>query len=478
MTDSSKLIGYEALLALYESMKASTPDGVGLKKVKVGEAFYIQLQFKLGDGGKRVAKACNCTFTEDGIRNAVLKAQKVAEALRKISTESEFWAWYDAEILEKNVIRNDLITFGDAIKLVEDDFWAGQTKTGMKRDRANPSHQTSWCDTYDRYYAQLPANAVNLPDIMVVINRYEQGTKAYKHCVTALRKLARMAKKQSIVDGLSELNVKQTQKRQDLQSIDIDEFLAIRDKVLGVTEELHPSANLDSRKDWMWVFSMQVVYGLRIHEVFAILNLHKSFKTPDGIVISALNDPSNKTNLIVVGNKNPKTKTTTKTGYRISAPIGHPRYPDLIERLEIKSCRQPQNKPREGRKAQTIAGFYGKIARDKLLKWNLDLTQTHALRHLANMNGRMIGLNPTQLAQSLGHSVQMNESVYTKRQATKTTIDLLLNSQKQPLGLTNAIAAAKTILKGNSSRQALEAVIEVLAAIYHEDLDTIADMLK
>ncbi|MFB2978063.1 hypothetical protein [Microseira sp. BLCC-F43] len=51
----------------------------------------------------------------------------------------------------------------------------------------------------------------------------------------------------------------------------------------------------------MWVFSIQMVYGLSIHEVFAILNLTKPFKTPDGVTIPALNDPNNKTNLIIIG---------------------------------------------------------------------------------------------------------------------------------------------------------------------------------
>ena len=478
MTDPSKLIGYEALISLYDTMKASTPDGVGLKKVKVGETNYVQLQFKVGDDGKRVNKACNCSFTEDGIRNAVLKAQKVAEALRKFSTESEFWSWYDAEILEKNVILNDLITFGEVIKLIEDDFWASQTKTKHKRNRDNPSHQTSWYNTYGQYYKHLPSDkAVNLPDIMTVIGRRNKGDKSYKDCVGAMRKLARFSKKASIVEALGEINAKQTKFRQDLQTVDVDAFLAIRNKVLGVTEKLHFNADINSRKNWMWVFSMQLVYGLRVHEVFAILNLHKPYKMPDGVIIPALNDPSNKTNVIVIGEFT-NINTTTKTADRLAAPIPHPRYPDLIERLEIKSCHQPQNKPREDSKSAAKAGFYSKVARSKLVDWHLDLTQTHALRHLANMNGHTSGVNPMTLAQSLGHSITINESTYTKRQATKTKLDLLLNSQKQPLGFTSAITTAKTVLQAHPSRQAQEAVIEALAAIYHSDLNTIADMLR
>ena len=477
MTDSGKLIGYEALIALYESMKASAPKGVGLKRETKGGKSYLQLQFTIG--GKRVAKACNCTFTEDGIRNAVLKAQKVAEALRKFSTESEFLVWYDSEILEKNRIQNDLITFGEAIKLVEDEFWRSKSRTTKrKRDRCNPSDQVSWDRVYWEYYKHLPPEkAMNAPDFIAVLERWESGTKSYKDAVSAMRKLARLAENTVCIEKLNKIDSKQTEFRQDLQTIDIDEFLAIRNKVLGITEELHPSADLDSRKDWMWVFSTQMVYGLRINEVFAIQNLTKPFKTPDGVTIPALSDPTNKTNIIAIGEYT-DIGTTTKTGYRLAAPIPHPRYPDLIERLEIKACRKPDNKPQEGSKPKTKTGFYCKTARAKLKNWHLDKTQTHALRHLANMNGRMSGVNPTALAQSLGHSLQMNENVYTKRQATKTTIDLLLNSSKQPLALPGAIAIAKTLLTTHTSKVAREAVIDLIAAIYHEDADAITEMLR
>ncbi|MFB2978062.1 hypothetical protein [Microseira sp. BLCC-F43] len=78
---------------------------------------------------------------------------------------------------------------------------------------------------------------------MEVVNSYEQGTKAYKHCVGAMRKLARITKLAPIVDALSDLNVKQTEFRQDLQTVDIDEFLAIRDQVLGISQELHPNGD-------------------------------------------------------------------------------------------------------------------------------------------------------------------------------------------------------------------------------------------
>jgi hypothetical protein len=129
MTDQHHLIGYEAWLNLDEAMKKLTPKGIGLKKDTKGGKHYILLQFTIGE--KRTAKSCNCTFTEDGLRNAVLKAQKVAEALTKFSTESEFIAWYDQEILEKNVIKNDLITFVDTPQSKNTEILHSQSKLAL-----------------------------------------------------------------------------------------------------------------------------------------------------------------------------------------------------------------------------------------------------------------------------------------------------------------------------------------------------------
>jgi hypothetical protein len=127
------LIGYERLLALFKDIQKQTPKGVGLKREVKASGTYILLQFKIGD--KRTAKACDCDFTEIGIIKALEKANKVSDALTKFTSETEFLAWYDEHILEKNQVKNDLITFSEAIKLVEDNYWNSYTKKRQQRDK-------------------------------------------------------------------------------------------------------------------------------------------------------------------------------------------------------------------------------------------------------------------------------------------------------------------------------------------------------
>ena len=86
---------------------------------------------------------------------------------------------------------------------------------------------------------------------------------------------------------------------------------------------------------------MQVVYGFRVHEVFAVQNIDKPFKTKDGVIIPALIEPSNIKMIAVVGDKT-LLDTTTKTGYRLCVPMLPPTHPDLIKRLELKVRKLPE----------------------------------------------------------------------------------------------------------------------------------------
>jgi hypothetical protein len=59
--------------------------------------------------------------------------------LQSFSSESQFLSWYDDVILEKNVVKNDLMTFGEAVAKVEQEYWDGRTKRRQQRDRSSIS---------------------------------------------------------------------------------------------------------------------------------------------------------------------------------------------------------------------------------------------------------------------------------------------------------------------------------------------------
>lgn len=465
-TSADYLIGYERILDYFKQAQKECPKGVGLKKDSKTKVSYITLQFKLGD--KRVNKACGCYLTIQGIADALRKAYLVASALESFSSETQFLAWYDDVILEKNVIKNDLMTFSEAIAKVEQEYWAGRTKRRQQRDKNSVSQQYSWRCVYGDYFKLLPQDKiVNLVDILSAINSKKQGTKCFKNCLCAMRKLAETVGNADLLSRLKEIDATQTEFREDLQTLSINDFLKLYEEVLSIPNN-DKRYNLESRKRWLWVFSMQVVYGFRVHEVFAVQNIDQPFKTKDGVTIPSLKEPSNHKMIAVVGEKT-LINTTTKTGYRLCVPMIPPTHPDLIERLKIKSGKLPEIHSNSSN-PKVIVGVYNDRARRALKRWDKGFTQSHALRHLANLNGQMGGMPQEARAKSLGHSPQMNEGIYKKRANTKTTIDLLTQSTKEAIPLNGAIQAVKQISSDTNT-------IKLLAVIYNITTDEVIKLL-
>ncbi|TAG97471.1 MAG: hypothetical protein EAZ09_04895 [Oscillatoriales cyanobacterium] len=464
-TSADYLIGYERILDYFKQAQKECPKAVGLKKDSKASGSYITLQFKLGN--KRVNKTCGCYLTMQGITESLKKAHLVAIALESLRTESQFLAWYDDTILEKNIIKNDLMTFGEAITKVEKEYWDGHTKRRQQRDKNNASHQYSWRCVYGHYFKLLPqSTVVNLADILLAVNSKQKGTKCFKNCLCAMRKLAETISSSDILSCLKEIDGTQTQFREDLQSISVDEFLKFYEEVLAISGDKR--YNLESRKRWLWVFSMQLVYGFRVHEVFAVQNLNEPFRTKDGITIPALSELSNTKMIAVVGEKT-RLETTTKTGYRLCVPMLPPTHPDLIECLRIKSGQLPDIKLTSSN-SKTISGAYNDRAWATLKRWNKGFTQSHALRHLANFNGQMAGMSQETRAKNLGHSTQMNEGTYKKRANTETTINLLTQSTKEAIPLGSAIEVLKQL--GSDVKN-----VKLLAAIYGITPDEVMELL-
>jgi hypothetical protein len=460
--------GYESLLSDFKRYQKDTPRGVGM--TRKGQSIY--LQFKTPSTARQ-PYACGCTFTLDGMVEALSKSRKVAEALKSLKSEVEFWSWYDKEIKQESQLVDDRLTFEEAITKVVNDFWGSLSRTKRERRKSNASDLASWYRTYGVFYKHLPAEkTINLADIEKVINKQAKGTRNYGYVVSAMKKLCRLNKRLDILEALESLDVTQT-KFMNLQTVDLAEFLEWRDKTLGVTTQLSSNVHMDTRKAWMWVFSIQIVYALRVSEVFAIANLLEPFVTKDKTVIPALNDPTNTGNLIVIKSET-ILGTTTKTGYRIARPQIPPKYPDLMEKLDIKNPLVPTNRPRS-KNPITIRNFLALTARQKLILWDAPFTQTHADRHLGNINGMQAGISLEVRSQSLGHTPAQNDRGYKNRQSTQTTIDLLLNSNQNAIDFVTALSESKKLIKSHPEYK--KPFAKLLSIIYQKNVDEIHELL-
>ena len=462
-------VGYETLQREWEVHLKRTPRGVSLAKKKSG----IYLQFKT-PSRPRKQYACACAFSIDGMHEAVRKSHLVKAKLTSMTSETEFWQWYKKEVEEESQLIDDQRTFIQAIIEVQRDFWNRPDRRKRKRDKSNPSDLSSWNDTYGRFYKHLPEyKRINLADIQKVIDKWNKGTKTYKGVVSAMKKLAETNRRRDIHEELNTLDVTQTEFK-EMQNATLKDFLDWRDKTLGITASLHKNVHLDVRKAWLWVFSIQVIYGLRIHEVFAIANAFEAYKTKDGVTIPALNDPDNTDNIIVLKGKT-LIDTITKTGYRLARPQVPPKYPDLIEKLKIKTPLFPINKPRS-KSADTIRKFYCNKATEQLRRWNAPTTETHAFRHLANINGMQAGIPLEVRAQSMGHTPAMNDSTYKKRQSTQTTLDLYNDSNSNAIDFVTALAETKKLVKMFPENQ--DFASKLLSIIYQKCQDDISQLVQ
>jgi len=424
------LIGYERILDYFKQAQKECPKGVGLKKDRKPSETHITLQFKLGD--KRVIKSCGCNLTMQGITDALKKAHLVATALESLSSETQFLGWYDDVILEKNVVKNDLMTFGEAIAKVEEKYWSGVSQ-GQSRDRDNPSHARTWLSTYGNFFKLLPRERiVNIEDIVRALETKERGTKTYGECLYAFKKLATTVKDESVCLGLEDIDHIQT-KFLKKQNAELESFLEWRQKALAESTNRY----LQNRKQWLWVASMQMIYGFRVHEVFAIQNIDKPFTTDDGVTIPPLNETGNKKMVAVVGTTT-AIGTTTKTGYRLAAPMLPPSHPNLVEDLDIRQGSLPPVQLKSTN-PETIGKAYAKRMRQNLESWHCPVTQTHALRHLSNQNGKQAGISIDDRAANLGHSITLNEKVYLSREHTKTRLGAIDNMSKRQLPLEGAL---------------------------------------
>ncbi|MDJ0774899.1 MAG: hypothetical protein QNJ49_15975 [Mastigocoleus sp. MO_167.B18] len=465
-------IGYETLLADFKRYQKQTPKGISMSR-KNGN---IYLKFKVGNK-PRNEYGCNCSFTLDGMGSALSKAHKVSEALKTFTSESEFREWYDREIKEVGKVENDLLTFKEAIAVVEDDFWKRKDRRDNKRIKGHPSHEASWDRTYNEYYKHLPLEKViNLKNILTTLNRWRQGTKSYKDAMSAYRALASKNGYGSIYKELKKIDSKQTEFK-ELQTITLEEFMEWRDRVLGITMELHKNSNLDVRKAWMWVFGIQIVYSLRIAEVFAINNLEKPAYDDKGkLIVHAYNNTAKNPHRLIYLGKETNIGTTIKTGERLARPMIPPKYPNLYFDWELEKPRLPENKPKEDSNSKTIRGFFCSQARKYLLDWKAPFTQTHADRHLGNLLGVQAGIPVEIRAQSMGHSVTMNQTTYKKRQGIQTQIDVLTQSNKQAIDFTSGLLEAKQIIKKYPN--SFVPVVELISKIYQKSEHEIEDLLS
>jgi hypothetical protein len=202
---------------------------------------------------------------------------------------------------------------------------------------------------------------------------------------------------------------------------------------------------------------MCVLYGLRPSELAAAKNLTNPI-TIDGVTFKALNDKTNKDLLLVLDDYT-YFGTSIKTGGRICVPMVTDK--KLIERLHIQSPSLPILNSNDSCKARSKVTRFDNTFHTWLSNNQCPVTQKYAFRHLANQLGEQYGIPQEIRARCLGHSVNVNDTVYKARNNTQTTVDLLTKHSKHPLPLEMAKSQLES-LGFNLDDTSVKAILRVI----------------
>jgi hypothetical protein len=427
---------FDAIVRIMTDVSRRLPKGVRFKREKDR---WLNFQITMPDG-RRVVKASGCPLTDVGIYQALDKAHKIRHKIDTLASETELWEWYEKEILCKSQMVNDSTTYREIFEKLEARYWGRRNKnTSRQRSKDIPNDVA----TFDRYYGVV---FERFPDwdkqpkwdeIKGVLFSWQQGSKSFKDAYAVVRNICQECPNSDKLLGLlGDIDAKQTEYAVK-QSISLEEFLVWREKVISEADD----RTIDSKRAWLWVMSACVVYGLRPTEIASAQNLTTPYKGRN-VNLPALNDPTNKDLLLILGDKT-YFGATTKTGGRVCRPL----ITDIsvLEKLEIRQPEFPSYTPAPGSNAKSVVGGYSNQMRMRMQSWGCPVTQAYAFRHLANQLGEKYGIPQEIRARSLGHSTAVNDSVYKKRSNLQTTIDLLTNHSRQPLTLEIAIQRLQSL---------------------------------
>ncbi|MET0098756.1 MAG: recombinase, partial [Arthrospira platensis] len=208
--------------------------------------------------------------------------------------------WYKATILDESkvLMENDLITYSQVFKDMENDYFNGvHRNTTRKRSRDISSDQNSFkrCfldifdkvkdwDSYVTWEGIKEALYSPLQDGSSPV-----GHKDFKNRYYRLRQVAERAGCKKALEKLEKIDPTQTVFAES-QSIDLDTLLSLLDKERNA--DYRSVTDNNARDGWCWVSAMCTLYGLRPSEVAAGQNLTKPVKI-DGITFPAISDPTN-----------------------------------------------------------------------------------------------------------------------------------------------------------------------------------------
>ncbi|MEC4983626.1 MAG: hypothetical protein SAJ37_03740, partial [Oscillatoria sp. PMC 1068.18] len=207
-------------------------------------------------------------------------------------------------------------------------------------------------------------------------------------------------------------------------------------------------------KKGLQLYGILAIYGLRVHEAFSIMNWDNPVIIRNGEfivvnndsdddptekikyqgsdkIIPAINDPNNTEKILVI--------EKGKTGKRLALPFmpkGKNWFKtfDLIDKPFKEVLPGYKNPLHRNKRGIVASEYYGKWLRDRSIPFT-----AHKLRHACNIRMHQAGLNHLAIANSLGHTVAMNQSTYLRYQGQESKLEGLKSALNDLRGKENEI---------------------------------------
>jgi integrase len=276
-----------------------------------------------------------------------------------------------------------------------------------------------WGGTYHRFLKRLGLNN-QLSDRVIIdaILTTENNSYYRATCITAIQLFCKYLNYKFDFTEYRPKNIKPKHPKKDISDDEIElGYQQIVDYVKPVKKGRYPHLKLHS-----WLYGMIAIYGLRPHECFQILNLHQDYKEEkSGYLIPAFTSPKNTQRVIAV---------TGKTGMRV-CPLPMPF--DWVEKFDLLNLptfpdwyyQELNSEIKYKKRLVTITNLNDFLTRIIGLSFT-----PYNLRHAYAIRCRNAGMNPLDVKDFMGHSLEMHEKVYNSSISAKT----LINNAKRYLG--------------------------------------------
>lgn len=379
----------------------------------------ITLQFNF-EGQEN--KGCGCRFTQKGIERAYEIAQLVTIQLRANNFTLD---WY-----KRLIGKPKAVSPSPQKELSFLEIFADYKKDWLKNSTAKyPIKQWKAAHLYlEKIALEFGDRVFDESTLKKIIEQSPSNSCSRKNTLNGLTNFCDYCEKESFLKIIEKYRKNNKPRNQNKYVPDDREIEFIYQH--NFDPDLCPQKKWKYRVyQWQFLYGLLAVYGLRIHEAWNIANWDTSvtIKEGDWIVFDTLSDNEEEIQLQRQGKKlivpaildtdNDKKilciKHNTKTGYRMAMPLS-PYQKNWLEQFNLISKFNIPDIPNPLKIDEKNTSFYCSSNACRWFKSHQYGFTPHALRHAYNHRGHELGYNPTLLAQSLGHNLQMNSTTYLR----------------------------------------------------------------